>query len=205
MLQTYHFIYDPPPLSFDDTQSVKSLLAYAFDHFDYYEPAGLEIVTIFQPHHSQSNCGWFTTDTSRTCAEEIESPEHLCFAYHLLECFYFAEGGWGHHMPELGNHPSIPDPVLLPLRFEDFNNSVVINGNLTFRDVISYLQRYDYIPTGCDLYVKPVGITAGPYRVSRSDRLLGIPLKEFEAEIDVMGKKMYPGDGYIYHNIFELR
>ena len=79
----------------------------------------MEIVTLFQPHHSQSYCGWFTT--------------------------------------------------------------------------------------GCDLYVKPVGITAGPYRISRSDRLLGIPLKEFEAEIDVMGKKMYPGDGYIYHNIFELR
>ena len=49
--------------------------------FDYYEPAGMELVTIFQSHNSKTNVGWFTTDTSRSCEEEIEDTDWLCFAY----------------------------------------------------------------------------------------------------------------------------
>lgn len=35
------------PLFFDDTKSVKVLIQYAFNEFDYYEPTGMEIMTLF--------------------------------------------------------------------------------------------------------------------------------------------------------------
>ena len=113
---------DLEPLFFDDTKSVKELIQYAFNEFDYYEPAGTEIVTLFQPQ-SRTSTGWFTTDTSRLCVDEIEDAEILCFAYHMPNVFYFAEGGWEHHMLHLGNHPQIDNPVFLHLRFDDFDNS----------------------------------------------------------------------------------
>lgn len=130
MTRIYQFVGEEP-LSFDDSKSVKELIQYAFDEFGYYEPAGMELVTLFQPQ-ARTYTGWFTTDTTRSCADEIENRENLCFAYSMPNVFYFAEGGWGHHMLKLGNHPPIDAPVLLKLRFEDFDHSVVINGTYTF-------------------------------------------------------------------------
>ena len=74
MIKTYRFICDSISFSFDDTKTVRELIDCAFEQFDYYEPAGMDLVTIFQCHHSKSNNGWFTRDTSRICAEEIENP-----------------------------------------------------------------------------------------------------------------------------------
>lgn len=126
MIQKYSF-FNEDIIEFDDTRSVKELIQYAFEQFDYYEPAGMEIVTLFQCHHPQSDTGWFTIDTNRKCSDEIIDRNNLCFAYYMPNVFYFAEGGWGHHMIELGNHPNIPRPVALKIRFEDFDNTVIIN------------------------------------------------------------------------------
>ena len=74
------------PIVYDDIKSVKELIQYSFHQFNYYEPAGMEIVTVFQPQ-SRTYTGWFTTDTSLSCKEEIEDAENLCFAYHMPMCF----------------------------------------------------------------------------------------------------------------------
>ena len=171
------------PLSFDNTKSVKELIQYAFDVFGYEEPAGMEIVTLFQPG-ARTYTGWFTTDTARSCAEEIECAEDLCFAYHMPDVFYFAEGGWGHHMPHLGNHPQIEQPVLLHLRFEDFNHSVVINGKYSFDDVIHFLKKTNYLPENANsLCIRAVNPYREPVWVSFDSALMGLSLTEFEKQL----------------------
>lgn len=168
------------PLFFDDTKSVKELIQYAFNEFDYYEPAGMEIVTLFQPQ-SRTSTGWFTTDTSRLCVDEIEDAEILCFAYHMPNVFYFAEGGWGHHMLHLGNHPQIDNPVLLHLRFDDFDNSVVINGKYTFENIISFLKRTNYLPREvCSLLIRAINPYQEPSLISFDSELMRLQLTEFE-------------------------
>ena len=168
------------PLFFDDTKSVKELIQYAFNEFDYYEPAGMEIVTLFQPQ-SRTSTGWFTTDTSRLCVDEIEDAEILCFAYHMPNVFYFAEGGWGHHMLHLGNHPQIDNPVLLHLRFDDFDNSVVINGKYTFENIISFLKRTNYLPReACSLLIHAINPYQEPSLISFDSELMRLQLTEFE-------------------------
>ena len=168
------------PLFFDDTKSVKELIQYAFNEFDYYEPAGMEIVTLFQPQ-SRTSTGWFTTDTSRLCVDEIEDAEILCFAYNMPNVFYFAEGGWGHHMLHLENHPQIDNPVLLHLRFDDFDNSVVINGKYTFENIISFLKRTNYLPREvCSLLIRAINPYQEPSLISFDSELMRLQLTEFE-------------------------
>lgn len=168
------------PLFFDDTKSIKELIHYAFNEFDYYEPAGMEIVTLFQPQ-SRTSTGWFTTDTSRLCVDEIEDAENLCFAYHMPNVLYFAEGGWGHHMLHLGNHPQIDNPVLLHLRFDDFDNSVVINGKYTFENIISFLKRTNYLPREvCSLLIRAIAPYQEPSLISFDSELMRLQLTEFE-------------------------
>lgn len=168
------------PLFFDDTKSIKELIQYAFDEFGYYEPAGMEIVTLFQPK-SRTYTGWFTTDTSRLCVDEIEDAETLCFAYHMPNVFYYAEGGWGYHMLHLGNHPQIDNPVLLHLRFDDFDNSVVINGKYTFENIISFLKRTNYLPPKVSsLLIRAINPYQEPYSISFDSDLMHLQLTEFE-------------------------
>ena len=170
-------------LFFDNSKSVQELIQYAFDQFDYYEPAGMEIVTLFQPH-VRTNTGWFTTDTTLLCADEIKSGDALCFAYHMPKVFYFAEGGWGHHMIELGNHPEIDNPVLLHLRFENFDHSVVINGKYLFKDIITFLKRYDYLPEQAStLMIRAINPYQKPYLISFNSPLMCLPLTEFEKKL----------------------
>ena len=69
MIQKYKFEGENDFIEFDDSKSVKELINYAFDKFDYFEPAGIELVTLFQCHHPNSSTGWFTTDTSKKCSE----------------------------------------------------------------------------------------------------------------------------------------
>ena len=64
MIKTYKF-FGESPLEFEDSKTVKELVEYAFDKFNYYEPFGMDTVTIFQCHHPKSNKGWFTTDTKK--------------------------------------------------------------------------------------------------------------------------------------------
>ena len=204
MIKKYTF-FGSGTIEFEDSKSVKELIQYAFDAFDYYEPAGMEVVTIFQCHHSKTNVGWFTTDTDRSCADEIENADELCFAYYLLNTFYYAEGGWGHHMIELGNHPYIPNPVALKIRFEDFDNTVVINGNYCFNDVISYLIKTEYVSSDCNqILVNPVGIPNGPYTLSLSDKIMKEKLTDFEKHLEERTKEYYSRADYIYHVIIEF-
>ena len=75
MIQKYTFC-DGGTLEFDDSKSVKELIEYAFDTFGYYEPMGMDIVTLFQAHHPNTTTGWFTTDTTLRCADEIQNREN---------------------------------------------------------------------------------------------------------------------------------
>ncbi len=184
MMQTYCF-FDGGEVEFDDRKSVKELIEFAFDTFDYYEPMGMEIVTLFQAHYPDSNTGWFTTDVTRLCAEEIKNPRELCFAYHMKNVFYFAEGGWGHHMPDLGNHPKIPHAVSLHLRFEDFRNTVIINGSYCFEDIIRVLQKTEYIDDSCRfIQVIPIGCADKSYLIPLSDPIMKLRLTELEKALD---------------------
>lgn len=206
MKQKYTF-FDGGTIKFDDKKSVKELIAAAFDSFDYYEPLGMDIVTLFQAHHSKTNTGWFTTDVEVSCAEEIENPNELCFAYHLPNVFYFAEGGWGHHMAELGNHPEIPNAVSLSLRFDDFDNTLVINGQYSFNDIIHTLKRADYIPDSCKfIKVIPIGCGHKSYSIPFSDSLMSICLTDFREKINQYNSKhikLESGE-FIYYEIFEI-
>lgn len=207
MIRTYLLnVEGEQRLEFDDSKTVRELIAYVFDRFDYYEPAGMDIVTVFQCHHSKSNNGWFTTDTSRTCAEEIEDPgELLCIAYHKPGAFYFAEGGWGHHMEELGNHPILPDPVTLYLRFEDFRNAVVINGHYCLNDVVRYLIRTSYLPADCsELLICPIGI-GKVCPIPFSDPIMRVPLTEVDDMLDEYVEQQFPGHGPVYSKEIEIR
>ena len=140
MIQTYHF-FGEHSLEFEDSKTVKELIEYAFEKFDYYEPFGMDSVTVFQCHHPDSNYGWFTIDTKRRCVDEIVNRDELCFGYHIPGILYYAEGGWGHHMEELGNHPIFENPVSLKLKFEDFKHTVVFEGTHSFREILNLLKN----------------------------------------------------------------
>lgn len=139
MLQTYKF-WGENAFEFDDSKTVKELIQYAFEQFDYYEPFGMHTVTVYQTGHAH-----FTQDTSRKCYEEIKDPNDLCFAYYIPGFLYYAEGGWGHHMSELVNHPVFDDPVSLKLKFEEFNHTVVFEGRHSFREVLRLFKKVGYV------------------------------------------------------------
>ena len=206
MIQKYTF-FDGGTIEFEDSRSVKDLISYAFDIFDYYEPLGMEFVTIFQGHHPATDTGWFTTDVNRSCAEEIRYPEDLFFAYHMPGVFYFAEGGWGHHMCALGNHPEIEDPVSLHIRFEDFNHTVVVNGSYRVCDILDMLKRSEYIPEEC-IFIKviPVGCADKSYLLSIEDPAISLPLSEFENVIKEYNQQNIPlsSQEAIYHMVYEF-
>ena len=206
MIQKYTFC-DGGTLEFDDSKSVKELIAYAFDTFGYYEPMGMDIVSLFQAHHPNTTTGWFTTDTTLRCADEIQDRDWLCFAYHLPNVFYFAEGGWGHHMRELGNRPPISNEVHLKIRFEDFSNTIVINGNYTFMDIVRVLKQNEYICVNCNaVKVLPVGVEQS-YSIPFSDPIMHMCLTEFVKNVELYHNKhlTLAKREYIYHTIFELR
>lgn len=171
------------PIEFDDSRSVKDLVAYAFEKFGYYEPFGLSAVTVFQPCHSRSNMGWFTQDTSRSCADEIENSDGLCFAYHIPGVLYYAEGGWGHHMVDLGNHPILPSAVPLKIKFDDFRNTIVFFGNLTLQKILTLFESAGYIEdTLPSIMIQncTYRALAHTYSVKRSDPILNDPISDLE-------------------------
>ncbi len=204
MLKEYDF-FDGGKIEFDDNKSVRELINAAFREFDYYEPLGMDIVTVYQCHHSKTNNGWFTTDTEKRCCEEIENCNELCFAYYMPEVFYFAEGGWGHHMKELGNHPAILSSVNLHLRFDNFNNTVVINGTYCFLDIIRLLKKADYISISCNkMKIIPIGVTEKFFYIMFDDEITKRPLAEFKNLIkEQINNKLSNGE-FFYHEVIEL-
>lgn len=206
MLQKYTF-FDGGTIEFDDSKTVRELIAYAFEELDYYEPLGMDIVTVFQAHHSKTNTGWFTTNVELSCAEEIENREELFFAYYLPGVFYFAEGGWGHHMCELGNHPEIPEAVSVRIRCEYFDNTIVINGRYCFNDIVKTLKKSDYIyPETDSMMVRHVGCIGKDYPILFSDPIMTNRLSELYKTIDLYNSerfKLQQGE-FIYQNFFEI-
>jgi len=55
MIQKYRF--SDGIVEFEDSRTVRELIEFAFNQFDYYEPFGIEIVTLYQCHHPKSNYG----------------------------------------------------------------------------------------------------------------------------------------------------
>lgn len=205
MIQKYSF-FEGGTIEFDDNRTVKELIEYAFDTFDYYEPLGMDIVTLFQAHHPETNTGWFTRDVELRCADEIKNPSELCFAYYMPEVFYFSEGGWGDHMTELENRPHIPNAVSMKIRFEDFNNTVVINGDYCFMDIIRTLQKAEYISENVKhIRVLCVGNPDASYLIPVADECLNVCLTEFMESIKQKTDELQAESGkYIYHEILEI-
>lgn len=138
--QKYLFLNEKP-IEFDSSRTIKELMEYAFEQFDYYEPFGIEAVTVYQydPRHQ------FIVDTSQKCEDVLADGSRLCFAYYIPEVLYYAEGGWGHHMHELVNHPVLEMPVSLKLKFEEFDHTVVFSGAHSFREILNLLYKVGYI------------------------------------------------------------
>lgn len=187
MIQTYKFSGENSSLEFDDSKTVKELIQYAFEQFDYYEPFGMDTVTIYQSGHAH-----FTLDTSRKSYEEIKDPKGLCFAYYIPGFLYYAEGGWGHHMPELSNHPVFNNPVALKIRFEDFNHTVVFEGSHSFREVLKLLKQVGYIDESIErIKIQVLAYPNPNYTkyLNCHDSILDAPMIEFQ--------KTLPTDGIV--------
>ena len=182
MIQTYHFLGEHS-LEFEDSKTVKELIEYAFEKFDYYEPFGMDSVTVFQCHHPNSNYGWFTTNTKRRCVDEIVNRNELCFGYTIPGILYYAEGGWGHHMEQLGNHPVFKKTVSLKLKFEEFNHTVVFEGTHSFREILNLLKNTRYLEKNIS-QIK-VHVLAYPKEnysqyIELSNPILDVSMVEFE-------------------------
>lgn len=185
MIKTYDFGGDGS-LEFEDSKTVKELIQFAFDQFGYYEPFGMNSITIYQPDSAH-----FTLDTLKRCDEEIKDTL-LCFAYHIPGFLYYAEGGWGHHMIELPNHPVFQSPVPLKLKFEDFNHTVVFEGTHSFREVLNLLQQVGYIEDSIsqiEIHVLAYPATNYSLYIDLCDSILDAPISEF--------KKTLPTDGIV--------
>lgn len=186
MKQIYKF-YGENPLEFDDSKTVRELIQYAFEQFDYYEPFGIHAVTIYQTGYAH-----FTLDTSRRCFEEIKEPNGLCFAYHIPGFLYYAEGGWEHHMSELPNHPVFNSPVSLKIKFEDFDHTVVFEGTHSFREVLNLLKRVGYINESIEQIIIQVLAYPKPNytkHIECHNSILDAPMVEFY--------KTLPTDGIV--------
>lgn len=94
------------------------------------------------------------------------------------------KGGWGHHMPELGNHPHLEHPVSINLKVDSARgNAVVFAGNRTFRQIITALKRTGYISqdkTRMEVQVFDYLRKNWMYSIDFQDAILDIPLTEFE-------------------------
>lgn len=129
----------------DDSISVKELIEILMDRIDCYEPLGIDRVRIFEGYSEKSLSGWYIDNILQTCDKAIDNPNDLYLAYHMPDMFFYAEGGWGHHMVNLGNSPVIPNAVSLHIRFEEFDNTVVVNGAYTLREMILFIEKSGYL------------------------------------------------------------
>ncbi len=111
----------------------------------------METVTIYQSGHAH-----FTLDTIRKCYEEIKDPNGLCFAYYIPGFLYYAEGGWGHHMSELSNHPEFISPVSLKIKFEDFDHTIVFEGTHSHKRLFEFMgAAIIFVMFGSTLLIRP--------------------------------------------------
>ena len=167
----FHIDGDDVVMETDDSISVKELIEILMERTDCYEPLGIDCVRIFEGYSEKSLSGWYIDDISQTCDKAIDNPNDLYLAYHMPDIFFYAEGGWGHHMAKLGNSPVIPNAVSLHIRFEEFDNTVVVNGAYSLREMISFIEKSGYL----DSRIEGIIIhTINPY-VSSKYFLIGDP------------------------------
>ena len=84
-------------------------------------------------------------------------------------------------MAELGNHPKIDKPVMISMRFEEFDHTVVFNGNLSFDYIIDLFRSVGYIPrTASYLKINAINPYVPPYEIRFTDELMKVPLIEFD-------------------------
>jgi hypothetical protein len=83
-------------------------------------------------------------------------------------------------MKELGNHPILENPISLNLRFEGFNNTVVIAGKYTFWDIIGLLKKHEYIPENAShLLIHQINPYKPPYIINFKDKIIKLKLSDF--------------------------
>lgn len=82
------------------------------DRLGCYEPLGMDSVRLFKGFSEKSFSGWYIDNISQTCNKAIDNPNDLYLAYHVPDIFFYAEGGWGHHMASLGKYS-----VIYPMQF----------------------------------------------------------------------------------------
>ena len=141
MERLYHF-FDMEDVVFDDERTVKELMERVFEESGYYEPMGMDIVTVYD-----ASKYYVVTDTSKKCKDELNPSGRNGFAVAYLkkDKFFFAEGGWGHHMIDMNAARLIGNPINIRVVFDDFKNSVVVNGNLTLGEIYAFLCDTTYI------------------------------------------------------------
>ena len=162
---------------------------------DCFEPLGEQILTLFESHSPKRTSGWFIIDANQTCAESITNPKDLCLAYHMPGVFYFAEGGWGHHMTTLGNHPVLDTPVSFKLSLEGFRNTVVVSGKYTFREMINLLLNTGYIsPDAHEIIISYVGVADYRTIIQFQDDRVDKPIHVFIEDIknNIPSEACYP-------------
>lgn len=145
----------------------------------------MDTVTIYQTGFAH-----FTLDTSRKCCEEIKDPYGLCFAYYIPGFLYYAEGGWGHHMSELSNHPVFNNSVSLKLKFEDFDHTVVFEGPHSFREILDLLKQVGCVNDSISqITIQVLAYPNANYtkHVDCSDVILDAPMTAFYETLPIDG------------------
>lgn len=145
----------------------------------------MDTVTIYQTGFAH-----FTLDTSRKCCEKIKDPYGLCFAYYIPGFLYYAEGGWGHHMSELSNHPVFNNSVSLKLKFEDFDHTVVFEGSHSFREILDLLKQVGYVNNSIlQITIQVLAYPNANYtkHVDCSDVILDAPMTAFYETLPIDG------------------
>ena len=144
-MKTYK-VFGVGEVEIDEDKTIAELVETAFVLYDYWEPAGLELVTIYDAENFN-----IVLDRNMTC-KEAGLGKLLCIAYFKPNVFFYVEGGWGHHMIQMNAAKYIEDPVSFKLIFDDFNGSPVINGNITLRQIFAFLADAGYIDENCHLF-----------------------------------------------------
>lgn len=134
-------IFDIGKIEFDENRPVYELVEEAFERYGYWEPAGMDIVTVYDV---QSYC--VVLDRNMTCSE-AGLGNLLCVAYYEPNKFYYVEGGWGHHMIQMNVAKLIDEPVSFQLIFEGFNGWPVISGRVRLLEMFNFLKKTEYIDT----------------------------------------------------------
>ncbi len=141
MKRQYRF-FDMEDVVFDDKKTVRELVEYVFEQSGYYEPMGMDVVTVYD-----ASKYYVVTDPSKKCKDELDPSggNGFTIAYLKEDKFFFAEGGWGHHMIDMNAAKLIRDPININVIFNGFDHSVVIHGALTLGEIYSFLRDTTYI------------------------------------------------------------